>query len=313
MTSETRCGYVALIGEPNVGKSTLMNRIVGSKVSIVTHKAQTTRMRIRGIAIRQRSQIVFIDTPGLFPPRSRLDRAMVATAWNSLNEAGMILLLVQATRGLTETVQVILDRLDEQVDNQPDAAAKISLVVNKIDLVPRASLLELVSRFSESRVFARVFLISARHGDGVDDIADWLADTVPAGKWMYPVDQIADASLQVMAAEITREKLLLRMHQEIPYRTAVETERWQMRDDGSVRLDQSILVTSKSHKRMIIGPGGRVIRAIGEAARKDMEQLTDCRIHLFLRVRLEPNWAEDPRHFAGIGLAHQDITDRTEM
>ena len=287
--SKSRAGSVALIGEPNTGKSTLMNQIVGSKVSIVTHKAQTTRSRIRGIAIRDNTQIVFVDTPGLFNPRNRLDKGMVSSAWRSLEESDIILLMVMAPRGLNNTFKSILERLAGA-----EPPLKVALVINKIDLVPRNSLLEKIATFSNLHDFERVFMISAANGDGVDDIVDWLASVMPVAKWMYPSNQIADASLQSMAAEITREKLLLRVHQEIPYQANVETERWLVRKDGSVRIDQSIIVSAKSHKHIVVGPKGSVIRQIGIDARKDIQTLTKCQIHLFLQVKIRPDWANAP-------------------
>ena len=300
--ADRRSGHVALIGEPNAGKSTLMNRIVGSKVSIVTHKAQTTRSRVRGIAVRNQSQIVFVDTPGLFAPRRKLDRAMVSAAWKSLAGADIVLLTAQAHRGLNAAAAAILDRLDRE----PPPEAKIALVINKIDLVRRESLLALAAEFAARREFESVFMISAARGDGVSDLADWLAENLPPGGWMYPSDQIADASLQSMAAEITREKLLLRMHQEIPYRISVETDRWHTERDGSVRVDQTVFVASKSHKRMVIGPGGTVIRQIGTEARRGIQDLAGCRVHLFLQVKLRPKWEEDASRYESMGLSYSD-------
>lgn len=295
--AERRTGRVTLVGEPNAGKSTLMNHIVGTKVSIVTHKAQTTRSRILGIAIKDQTQIVFADTPGLFVPRTQLDQSMVSEVWRGLSTADIVLLIVQAHRGLTSTVDGILNHLKSKTKD----LRSVSLVVNKIDLVCRDQLLSLVEQFSGRVEFERVFLISALKGDGVEDLSSWLANRLPVRGWIYPKDQIADASLQAMAAEITREKVLLRMHQEIPYQTAVETVRWQVRRDGSARVDQTILVVSKSHKRMIIGPGGKAIKQIGVQARSDIQTLVNCRIHLFLQVKVRPKWTDEA--FRGTKLA----------
>ncbi len=304
--ADTRAGHAALIGEPNAGKSTLMNRIVGGKVSIVTHKAQTTRSRVRGIAVRDQSQIVFIDTPGLFAPRSARDRAMVSAAWKSLAEADIVLLVAQAQRGLNAAMSLILDALSRE----SVSTGKIALVINKIDLVRRESLLAVASEFAARRDFERVFMISAAKDRGVSDLADWLADSLPPGDWIYPPDQIAVASLQSMAAEITREKLMLRMHQEIPYRTAVETGSWRALGDGSVRIDQTIFVASKSHRRMIVGPGGTVIRQIGAAARRDMRDLAGCPVHLFLQVKLRPKQAAEAPRRESMGLSCPDTMQR---
>ena len=306
--ADTRAGLVALVGEPNAGKSTLMNRIIGSKVSIVTHKAQTTRSRIRGITVRDQTQIVFVDTPGLFEARNRLDRAMVAAAWKSLSEADIVLLLAPAHRGVTDAAETILERLG----SEPGRRRLTALAINKIDLVRPRQLLELASAFAGAFEFDRVFMISATNGSGVDDVADWLADSLPEGPFPYPEDQIADAPLQAIAAEITREKLMLRMHQEIPYKVAVETECWTPRRDGTVSIEQTVYAASKSHKKMIIGPGGSVIRQIGADARRDIQQLLGCGAHLFLRVKLRPKWAEDAMRYERIGLSFSDAAKESK-
>lgn len=296
--AEKRAGHVVLLGEANTGKSTLMNSIVATKVSIVTHKAQTTRSRIRGIALRGNSQIVFIDTPGLFVAHSKFDRAMVSAAWRSLHDADIVLLMVQAQNKLNRTAANILERLKHEPPNE----AKVALVVNKIDLVRRETLLSTISELSAQFAFDQVFLISASQGDGVSDVANYLADNLPIGDWLYPPEQIAASSMQAMAAEITREKLLLRMHQEIPYQTTVNHENWHIQKDHSVRIDQTILVVSQRHKRMIIGPQGKVIRQIGEAARKDIEVLAECRVHLFLQVKIKPRWADETNQNPDLSL-----------
>lgn len=284
-----RAGHVVLIGEPNVGKSTLMNSIVAAPISIVTHKAQTTRFPVRGLAIRGLTQIIFVDTPGLFAARNKFDRFMLSAAWRSLHDANIVLIMAQAQNKPNEALTNILKRWHRD----SPSAATVALVINKIDLVRRENLLPIISQLTEQFDFDKVFLISASKGDGIDDLAEYLAVKLPVQDWIYPADQMAVSSLQTMATEITREKLLLRMHQEIPYQTAVQHEAWQTQKDDSVRIDQTLLVVSQSHKRMIIGPQGQNIRQIGEAARKDIEKLTDRRVHLFLQVKVKPKWADD--------------------
>ena len=304
--TETRSGLVALVGEPNAGKSTLMNHIVGNKVSIVTHKAQTTRTRVRGIALAGSTQIVFVDTPGLFAPRNKLDRAMVAAAWKGLTEADAVLLLIQAHRGLTSASKTIIEKLKRNCrENQ-----KTALAINKIDLVRRDSLLATVASACELTDFDKVFMISASKGSGVSDVVAWLADSLPAGPWPYPADQIADSSLQAMAAEITREKLMLRMHQEIPYKLSVETESWTPLADGTVRIEQIVYAATKSHKKMLIGPGGSVIRQIGSDARKDISELAECKVHLFLQVKLRPKWIDESERYERMGLTYADANPK---
>ena len=297
----TRAGFVALIGEPNAGKSTLLNRMVGAKVSIVTHKVQTTRTRIRGLAMEDQTQIVFVDTPGLFRPRRRLDRAMVASAWAGAEDADITVLMVEAHRGVTEGVESILESLAEHVGKRP-----LALAVNKIDRVKRDKLLGLVADLNERYAFVETFLISAENGDGVSDLRKWLAKTLPEGPWMYPEDQVADVALRLIAAEITREKLTLRLHQELPYQLTVETESWDEKKDGSVRIEQLIYVARDGHKGIVLGKGGETIKAVGEAARKDIMELLERKAHLFLNVKVRPNWQEEPERYTNMGLDYSD-------
>ncbi len=302
MTEEpTRAGFVALIGEPNAGKSTLLNRMVGAKVSIVTHKVQTTRARIRGVAMEGPAQIVFVDTPGLFRPRRRLDRAMVAAAWGGAADADVVVLLVEAQRGLTEGVQAILDSLRDRIGPRP-----VALAVNKIDRVRAESLLPLSRRLNEAFPFEATFLISAERGHGLDDLRRWLAARMPEGPWLYPEDQLADLPLRMIAAEITREKLTLRLHQELPYELTVETEAWEERRDGSARIDQVVYVAREGHRGIALGRGGATIKAVGQAARAELEAFLGRRVHLFLTVKLRENWLEDPERYGEMGLDFRD-------
>lgn len=297
----TRCGFVALIGEPNAGKSTLTNRMVGSKVSIVTHKVQTTRTRIRGVAIEGAAQIVFVDTPGLFRPRRRLDRAMVAAAWAGAADADIVCLMVEAHRGLTDGVQRILDELDAHEVRRP-----VVLVVNKIDRVKRDTLLALTAALNEKRAFAATFLIAAETGDGVGALRRWLAEALPEGPWLYPEDQIADLPLRLLAAEITREKLTLRLHEELPYQLTVETENWEERPDGSARIDQVVFVGRDGHKGIVLGHKGATIKAISTAARHEIAGLLDRPVHLFLTVRVRPAWEGERERYTAMGLDYAD-------
>ncbi|MFV0359227.1 GTPase Era [Tropicimonas sp.] len=297
----TRCGFVALIGEPNAGKSTLLNRMVGAKVSIVTHKVQTTRARIRGVAIEGESQIVFVDTPGLFRPRRRLDRAMVAAAWGGAADADIVVLLVEAHRGLTEGVRAILDALGERTSGR-----KVALAINKIDRVKSESLLALTQQLNAAWPFAGTFMISAEKGYGVDDLRAWLARELPEGPWLYPEDQIADLPLRMIAAEMTREKLTLRLHQELPYQLTVETESWQERKDGSVRIDQVIYVARDGHKGIVLGKGGETVKAISQASRAELEAFLDRKVHLFLQVKVRPGWLDEAERYSEMGLDFRD-------
>lgn len=302
MTETPRCGIVALIGEPNAGKSTLLNRMVGAKVSIVTHKVQTTRARIRGIAIEGAAQLVFVDTPGLFRPRRRLDRAMVKAAWGGAFDADVTVLLIEAHRGVTEGVNAILETL---ASDMPQGRA-VALAINKIDRLPAEKLLALSARMNESRAFAATFMISADRGHGVADLRSWLAGQVPEGPWLYPEDQIADVSERLIAAETTREKLTLRLHQELPYELTVETEAWEERRDGSVKIDQIIYVAREGHKGITLGPKGETIKAVGKAAREEIKAFLGREVHLFLTVKVRPNWLDEAERYEQMGLDFKD-------
>ena len=290
----TRCGFVALIGAPNAGKSTLINRLVGAKVSIVTPKVQTTRVPVRGVAIAGATQIVFIDTPGIFAPRRRLDRAMVAAAWTGAHDADVIALLVDSRRISAEDIAIV-EKL-----NQTDRSA--ILLLNKIDLVRRAELLATASELNAMGRFESTFMISAVTGDGVSDVREFFASRMRDGPWMYPEDQLSDFSERLMAAEITREKLFIRLRQELPYALTVETDGWQEFKNGSVRIDQTIYVARAGHKGIILGSGGAGIRAIREAAQRDLEREFDRKVHLFLFVKVRERWLDDPARFAAWGL-----------
>lgn len=298
----TRCGLVALIGEPNAGKSTLLNRMVGAKVSIVTHKVQTTRTRIRGIALEGATQLVFVDTPGLFRPRRRLDRAMVRAAWGGAADADVVVLLIEAHRGVTDGVRSILDSLADQLPK----GRRVALAINKIDRVQAEALLGLSAELNGMREFAATFMISAERGYGVDDLKQWLAEQVPPGPWLYPEDQIADLPLRLLAAETTREKLTLRLHQELPYELTVETEKWEDRKDGSVRIDQIVYVARDGHKGILLGPKGATIKAVGQAARAEIAEFLGREVHLFLTVKVRPGWLEERERFGEIGLDFSD-------
>ncbi|MCC0075994.1 MAG: GTPase Era [Rhodobacter sp.] len=298
----TRAGFVALIGEPNAGKSTLLNRMVGAKVSIVTHKVQTTRARIRGIAMHEDAQIVFVDTPGLFRPRRRLDRAMVAAAWGGAADADIVVLLIEAHRGMTDGVRAILDALKERATPKQTVA----LAINKIDKLKAETLLALTQEMNAVYPFARTFLISAERGYGCDDLKAWLAETLPDSPWLYPEDQIADLPLRMIAAEITREKCTLRLHQELPYELTVETEQWQDREDGSTRIDQVIYVAREGHKGIVLGHKGETVKAISQAARAEIGEFLGRTVHLFLTVRVRQNWLEERERYDEMGLDFRD-------
>ncbi len=299
--AETRAGFVALIGEPNAGKSTLLNRMVGAKVSIVTHKVQTTRARIRGVAIEGDTQIVFVDTPGLFRPRRRLDRAMVAAAWGGAADADLVVLMIEAHRGMTEGVEKIIETLSERTGKQP-----IALAINKIDRVEAKVLLALTEKLNAAFPFEHTFMISAEKGYGVDDLKGWLAERLPKGPWLYPEDQIADLPMRMIAAEITREKLTLRLHQEIPYQLTVETENWEERPDGSARIDQVIYVARDGHKGIILGKKGETIKAVSQAARTDLEEFLGRRVHLFTQVKVRRGWLDEAERYSEMGLDFSD-------
>ena len=299
--TETRAGFVALIGEPNAGKSTLLNRMVGAKVSIVTHKVQTTRARIRGVAIEGDAQIVFVDTPGLFRPRRRLDRAMVAAAWSGAADADIVVLLIEAHRGVTEGVEAILDGLGERTKGR-----KVVLAVNKIDRVEAPVLLALTKEMNQRFNFTETFMISAEKGHGVEDLKVWLANELPNGPWLYPEDQIADLPMRMIAAELTREKLTLRLHQELPYQLTVETEGWEERKDGSVKIDQIIYVVRDGHKGILLGKKGETIKAVSVAARAEMIEFLGRNVHLFLKVKVRPNWLDEAERYSEMGLNFSD-------
>ena len=291
----THCGIVALIGAPNAGKSTLLNALVGAKISIVTPKVQTTRALIRGIAVEGASQLIFVDTPGIFAPRRRLDRAMVGTAWGSAQDADIVALLIDSRKGLEEDDEAIVRGLS-------DVRATKVLVLNKVDLVEKPKLLALAQALNERVGFDATFMISALSGDGVADLKVWLAAQVPAGPWLYPEDQMSDAPLRQLAAEITREKLYLRLHQELPYRSTVETDVWKELRDGSVRIEQTIYVERESQRKIVLGKGGQTIKAIGAAARIDITEAVEQPVHLFLFVKVREGWGDDPERYREMGL-----------
>ncbi len=295
----TRCGFVAIVGAPNAGKSTLLNALVGTKVSIVTPKVQTTRTRIIGIVIAGESQIVFVDTPGIFKPRRRLDRAMVEAAWTGARDADVVVHLVDAARAARRGIDDDTRRIVEGLKERKRMAV---LALNKIDKVERPALLPIAAELDRSGAYEQVFMISALTGNGIGDLRDALADRLPAGPWLYPADQVADAPLRLLAAEITREKLFLRLAQELPYAIAVGTESWEERKDGSVRIEQVIYVERESHKPIVLGKGGGRIKAIGTAARTELETLLDRRVHLFLRVKVAPRWVDDPERYRDLAL-----------
>ena len=297
----TRSGFVALIGEPNAGKSTLLNQMVGAKISIVTHKVQTTRTRIRGVSIEETSQIIFVDTPGLFKPRRRLDRAMVAAAWSGAADSDLTLLLVEAHRGLTEGVERIISSISETGLN-----GKLVLVIYKIDKVDVNDLLSLSKKINESYRFAETFMISAEKGRGVDDLRRWLASNLPEGPWLYPDDQISDMPLRMIAAEITREKLTLRLHQELPYQLTVETEKWEEKPDKSVRIEQMIYLSRSGHKGIVLGKKGETIKAVSMASRLSIEEFLGSKVHLFLRLKVREKWMEETERYSEMGLDFRD-------
>jgi GTPase len=291
----TRCGYVALIGAPNSGKSTLLNRLVGRKLAIVTPKAQTTRNRLLGIAIEGPAQIVFVDTPGIFAPRRRLDRAMVAAAWSGAEDADEALLLVDASRGIDRDTRRILDRLAGR-------SRRSILALNKIDLVPRESLLGLTDALSREGLFDPIFMISGLKGDGVEDVKRHLAASLPQGPWLFPEDQLSDAPERLIAAEVTREQVFLQLHDELPYASTVETEQWEDKPDGSVRIEQVIYVQRPSQRAIVLGEGGKRIKTIGARARAELARMLERRVHLFLFVKVRQNWIDDRERFAALGL-----------
>jgi GTPase len=291
----TRCGFCAIIGVPNAGKSTLVNALAGAKISIVSHKVQTTRARLRAIVVLGDSQIIFVDTPGIFKPKRRLDEAMVEGAWAGAAEADTVVLLCDVRRGLDHEVLVILDQLKKN-------GIAAFLALNKIDLVKPEALLELAAQFNEAFGFREIFMISALKGSGVDKLRERIAALMPEGPWLYAEDQIADVPLRFLAAETTREKLYDRLHEELPYASTVETEKWEERKDGSVRIDQVIYVERESQRKIVLGKGGQTIKALGKAARLELERAFERRVHLFLFVKVRENWAKDPERLRAMGL-----------
>jgi len=291
----TRCGFVALIGAPNSGKSTLLNALVGSKVSIVSRKVQTTRALVRGIAVEGDAQLIFVDTPGIFTPRRRLDRAMVTSAWSGAHEADLIGVMVDARKGIDDEAESLLGRL---ADVKP---VKV-LILNKIDLMAKDLLLALTKSANAKAAFDATFMISALKGDGVSDLKRWLAARMPRGSWLYPPDQMSDAPIRQLAAEITREKLFEQLHQELPYHSTVETEAWKELRGGGVRIEQTIYVERESQRKIVLGKGGQTIRAIGAAARKEIAEIIEAKVDLFLFVKVRENWSDDPERYRAMGL-----------
>ncbi|OUS12561.1 GTPase Era [Rhodospirillales bacterium 47_12_T64] len=293
---DTRCGFIALIGAPNAGKSTLMNRMVGGKISIVTHKVQTTRSQIRGIAIHDKSQLIFVDTPGIFLPKKRLERAMVSSAWKGAGDAEIVVVLHDACRKkIGEDTRAIIAGLQKQ-------ERQVILALNKIDSINPEKLLALAQEFMSMGVFSEIFMISAQAGDGVNDLMDRLADLVPEGVWLYPEDQLSDHPMRSIAAEVTREKLFLNLHDELPYNLTVETDSWEDFKDGSVKISQTIYVQRDIHKAMCLGKGGRTIKLIRSKSQKDLEESLERKVHLFLYVKVREKWADDPARYREMGL-----------
>ena len=290
MPADSRAGFVALIGAPNAGKSTLLNRFVGAKVSIVTHKVQTTRTRVIGVALAGEAQIVFVDTPGIFKPRRRLDRAMVAAAWDGVSDSDMTVLLVDAETGLRPEVEKIVENLEK-------TGKKAVLAINKIDAVKRNELLDLAARLNATGVFTDTFMISALNGDGTEDLLDHLANAMKPGPWMFPEDQLTDMPQMLLAAEITREKLFINVHQELPYELTVETETWENFKNGSVKIEQTIYVSRESQRSIILGKGGQRVKRIGAAAREELQEMLERQVHLYLYVKVREKWSDDPARY----------------
>lgn len=293
--SLTSCGFIALVGAPNAGKSTLLNSLVGTKVSIVTHKAQTTRSQVRGVVTLETAQLVFIDTPGIFAPKRRLDRAMVDSAWGGAGDADLVAFIVDAERGVTPDLESLLEGL--QNVNHP----KI-LILNKVDTVKREHLLKLSETINASQRFEATFMISALKGDGVQDFMDWCIKHIPPGPWHFPEDHLTDLTMAITAAEVTREKLFLRIHDEIPYNATVETESFKIQKDGSYKIDQVIYVTRDQHKKIVLGAGGQTVKAIGAEARKELMDMYEVKVHLFIFVKVREKWADDPERYREMGL-----------
>jgi GTPase len=295
MSDTRRCATIALIGAPNAGKSTLLNRLVGSKVSIVTPKVQTTRARLLGIAMRGPAQLVFIDTPGIFAPKRRLERAMVAAAWAGAHDADLVVLLVDAARGLDPDTERIVAGLEA-------AQRHAILALNKIDRVPRERLLPLADTLAKRGIFDRIFMIASLTGDGVEDLADHLAQSAPEGPFLFPEDQVSDIPLRLLAAEMVREQVFIQLHQELPYSITVETDEWEERKDGSVKITATIHVSREAHKPIVLGKGGAQVKKIGAAARAELEQALERRVHLFLHVRVTEGWADDRERYEAMRL-----------
>ena len=293
--TENTCGFVAVIGPPNAGKSTLSNALVGQKVSIVTQKAQTTRMRLRAVVMHEAAQIILVDTPGIFAPKQRLDRAMVNEAWQGVEDADMILLVLDAARPLDDESEVILDNLE-------NTKKPVALVLNKVDMLAKEDLLARVHELNLRASFIDTFLVSALTGDGLDVLKQALAQNMPTGPWLYPEDQAADVPSALLAAEITREKMFLRLHQELPYALTVETDKWKRGKDGSIRIEQTVFVARDGQKAIVLGKGGQTIKEIGAQSRLDLEDAFQCRVHLFIFVKVRKNWQDDPERYRVLGL-----------
>lgn len=293
--NERRCGYVAIVGAPNAGKSTLVNALVGTKVSIVSPKVQTTRFRVLGILMAEAAQIILVDTPGIFQPRRRLDRAMVAAAWSGASDADLVCLLVDAHRGYDDDTRAVVKKLK-------DAKRQAVLILNKVDTVKKENLLALAAQFHDEGIFSDVFMISALKGDGLAPLSKLFTDRVPQGPWMFPEDEVSDLPQRMLAAEITREKAFLKLHEELPYALTVETEQWEERPDGSARIDQVIYIQRESQKAIVVGKGGHQIKAIGAAARTELEALLERRVHLFLHVKVKEDWQDRRSHYSEMGL-----------
>lgn len=291
----TRCGFVALIGVPNAGKSTLLNALVGAKVSIVSRKVQTTRTQIRGIAMAGQTQVIFVDTPGIFAPKRRLEKAMVSSAWGGAADADLVGVLIDVTRADSDAEEALIDQLD-------NIRQRKFLVLNKIDLLPHEKLLAIADAINKRVKFEATFMISAMRGHGVPRIMEWLEDKLPLGPWLYPEDEISDAPLRFLAAEITREKIFERLHDELPYRSTVETDKWTVMKNGDVRIDQTIFVERESQRKIMLGEKGQTIKSIGSAARKEITEAAEAKVHLFLFVKVRENWSEDPERYREMGL-----------
>ncbi|MFC4270598.1 GTPase Era [Sneathiella chungangensis] len=291
----TRCGYVALVGAPNAGKSTLLNQLVGAKIAIVTPKVQTTRSRVTAIAIEGDSQIIFVDTPGIFKPSRRLEKAMVEAAWGGAADADRIVLIIDAAKGLTSDVKRIMDGLEKN-------GRRAHVILNKVDIIKRDKLLGLAQELSDRGIFDEIYMISALTGDGVAELRSALAQELPEGPWLYPEDQLAIAPMRQLAAEVTREKLFMRLNQELPYSLTVETESWEERKDGSVRIQQVVYVSRANHKPIVLGKGGQTIKKVGELARQELEEMLGCRVHLFLFIKVREKWLDDPERYREMGL-----------